>query len=153
MDRLSKLSDKAAAVIGKTFTSCFILCSRKIVDKDIHRVSILKTWYSTWNLESLIVGVSWLFPPFQVTENLQILILRLPRTGLKNFYYKYMIELPDHFMWLLPVEQWVKVYSQGVLWQQTDLDIWTLHVFLSQVTKSQSCRARHSWKRAFICGT
>ena len=38
----------------------------------------------------------------------------------------------------------LKVHSQGLLWQQIDLDIWNLHAFLSQVTKLHNSRARHS---------
>ena len=47
----------------------------------------------------------------------------------------------------------LKVHSQGLLWQQIDLDIWNLYVFLSQVTKFHNSRARRSWKRAIIYGT
>ena len=54
---------------------------------------------------------------------------------------------------VLYLKRLLKVCSQGLLWQQIDLDIWNLIAVLSQVTKFHNSRVRRSWKRAIIYGT
>ena len=82
----------------------------------------------------------------------------LPRSNLYHVNHKHVIICCCHIIFLYK-KQWLfkfiylKVHSQGLLWQQIDLDIWNLHAFLSQVTKYHNFRARRTWKQAIIYGT